>query len=120
MTPRRPLDTTYLDQHGRQRPVRVKVPNRARPEPLGELELVVQLHTEVSLAIANRDKHKHVHALKQCCAAAEVELDAATLPLARPPVDPLVSEDWHGGNRSRTRPRLEMVDRIAPTTSRPR
>jgi integrase len=91
MTPRRPLDTTYLDQHGRQWLVRVKVPDRLRPI-LGVSKLVVPLHTD-SLAIANRDKHKHVHALKQRLAEAELELRRMDRAKGKTPaVDPLVVE----------------------------
>ena len=91
MTPRRPLDTTYLDQHGRQWLVRVKVPDRLRPI-LGVSKLVVPLHTD-SLAIANRDKHKHVHALKQRLAEAELELRRMDRAKGKTPaVDPLVAE----------------------------
>jgi integrase len=95
MTPRRPLDTTYLDQHGRQWRVRLKVPDRLRPI-LGVSKLVVPLHTD-SLAIANRDKHKHVHALKQRLAEAELELRRMDRAKGKTPaVDPLVAEglDW--------------------------
>jgi integrase len=89
------LDTTYLDQHGRQYRVRVKVPDRLRPV-LGVSKLVVPLHTD-SLAIANRDKHKHVHALKQRLAEAEIELRRVDRAKGKTPaVDPLVAEglEW--------------------------
>jgi integrase len=91
----RPLDTAYLYQHGRQWIVRVKVPDRLKPI-LKVSKLVVPLHTD-SLALANRDKHKHVHLLKQRLADAELELrrvDRANGKL--PAMDPLVAEglDW--------------------------
>jgi hypothetical protein len=89
------LDTSFLDQHGRQYRVRVKVPDRLRPI-LGVSKLVVPLHTD-SLAIANRDKHKHVHALKQRLAEAELELRRMDRAKGKTPaVDPLVAEglDW--------------------------
>jgi DNA invertase Pin-like site-specific DNA recombinase len=57
---------------------------------------VVPLHTD-SLAIANRDKHKHVHALKQRIAEAELELSRVDRAKGKTSaVDPLVAEglDW--------------------------
>jgi len=69
----------------------VKVPDRLRPI-LGVSKLVVPLHTD-SLALANRDKHKHVHILKQRLATTELELrqkDRMKGKLSA--MDPLVSE----------------------------
>jgi integrase len=87
----KPRDTAFLEQHGPSWRVRVKVPDRLRPI-LGVSKLVAPLHTD-SLAIANRDKHRHIHALKQRLAAAEVELRRRG---KAPSVDPLVAEglDW--------------------------
>jgi len=68
----KPKDTAFLEQHGPSWRVRVKVPDRLRPI-LGVSKFVVPLHTD-SVAIANRDKHRHIHALKQRIAEAEVEL----------------------------------------------
>ena len=71
--------------------MRVKVPDRLRPI-LYVSKLVVPLHTD-SLAIANRAKHKHVHALKQRIAEAELELRRVDRAKGRTPaVDPLVAE----------------------------
>ena len=65
-------DKSFLEWIGRQWRVQISVPAKLRPI-IGKARLVVPLHTD-SLAIANRDKHKHVHALKERLAAAEVEL----------------------------------------------
>jgi hypothetical protein len=91
----KPRDTAFLEQHGPSWRVRVKVPDRLRPV-LGVSKLVVPLHTD-SLALANRDKHKHIHALKQRLAAAEVELRRqGKAHAAAASVDTLVAEglDW--------------------------
>jgi hypothetical protein len=48
------------------------VPKPLRPI-IGTAVLFQPLHTE-SLAIANRDEHKHFHALKERLAAADAEL----------------------------------------------
>ena len=60
---RMPADKAYLALHGRQWRVEVFVPRHLRAF-VGKAKLVVPLKTD-SLALANRDKHKHVHALKQ-------------------------------------------------------
>ena len=92
----KPKNTAYLYRHGNQWIVRVKVPDRLR-HVLGLSKLVVPLHTD-SLAIANRDKHRHIHTLKQRIAEAEIELrrkDAlAGRGTAR--INPLVAEglEW--------------------------
>ncbi len=81
-----PKDTAYLYWHGRQWIVRVKVPARLRGI-VGAGKLIVPLHTD-SLAVANREKHQHVHVLKKRIA------DAARQPAA----DPLTEEAmaWRG------------------------
>ena len=86
----KPKDTAFLELHGPSWRVRVKVPERLRPL-LGVSKLVAPLHTD-SLAIANRDKHKHIHALKQRIVEAETELRRRN----KKPADPLVEEalDW--------------------------
>jgi integrase len=86
----KPKDTAFLEQHGPSWRVRVKVPDRLRPV-LGVSKLVVPLHTD-SLAIANRDKHRHIHAIKQRIAEAEVELRRRE----KKAIDPRVTEglDW--------------------------
>ena len=86
----KPKDTAYLEQHGPSWRVRVKVPDRLRLI-LGASKLVAPLHTD-SLAIANRDKHRHVHALKQRLAEAEVELRRRN----KNAIDPRVTEglEW--------------------------
>jgi integrase len=86
----KPKDTAFLEKHGESWRVRVKVPDRLR-HVLGVSKLVVPLHT-VSLPIANRDKHRHIHVLKQRIAEAEVELRRRN----KNAIDPLVTEalDW--------------------------
>ena len=86
----KPRDTSYLEWHGRQWRVRVKVPAKLVPV-LGVQKLVVPLHTN-SLALANRDKHQHLHALKQRLVDAERTLRRRS----GKPMDPLVQEaqDW--------------------------
>jgi integrase len=83
-------DRSYLALHGRQWRVQVPVPEKLRPI-IGKAKLVVPLHTD-SLAIANRDKHQHVHALKQRLAEAEIEFRRRS----KFPPDPLVEEamEW--------------------------
>jgi integrase len=80
-------DQSFLEKHGSQWRVQLRVPAKL-VGIVGRSKLVVPLHTD-SLAIANRDKHKHVHALKQRLAAAEVELRRRGKATA---VDPLVTE----------------------------
>jgi integrase len=70
----KPKDTTYLEWHGNQWRVRLKVPDRLR-SALGVSKLIIPLHTD-SLAVANRDKHRHIHALKERLAEAERTLRA--------------------------------------------
>ncbi len=86
----KPKDTAFLEQHGPSWRVRVKVPDRLRPI-LGVSKLVVPLHTD-SPAIANREKHRHIHLLKQRIAEAEVELRRRN----KNAIDPRVTEglEW--------------------------
>jgi integrase len=86
----KPKDTAYLEQHGPSWRVRLKVPDRLR-EIVGASKLIVPLHTD-SLAIANRDKHRHIHALKQRLAEAEVDLRRRN----KSAIDPRVTEglEW--------------------------
>ena len=79
------LDKSYLEKVGRQFRVQMAVPARLRPI-IGKAKLVVPLHTD-SPALANLEKFKHVHALKQALAAAEVELRRRS---KGTPADPLV------------------------------
>lgn len=81
-----PLDTSYLVKHGNQWRVQVIVPRPLRAI-VGKAKLVAPLRTD-SLALASRDKHKHVHEFKQIIAAAEVEARRR----AKRPADPLVEE----------------------------
>ena len=89
MSPARPsrpsAQRSYLAWHGAQWRVQVAVPRRLRGI-VGTSVLFHPLHTD-SLAIANRDKHRHIHALKERIKAAEGELRR---PKAGP--DALVSE----------------------------
>jgi integrase len=80
------VDRKYLDRHGQQWRVRVKVPELAR-RILGKSKLVEPLHTD-SLAIANRLKHGIVQRLKEQIARAEVEARRQT----HQPADPLLEE----------------------------
>lgn len=65
------MDRRYLEWHGQQWRVQVKVPEKARPI-LGKSRLVQPLHTD-SLANANRLKHRVVAELKEQIARAELE-----------------------------------------------
>lgn len=65
------MDRRYLEWHGQQWRVQVKVPVKARPI-LGKSRLVRPLHTD-SLANANRLKHRVVAEFKETIARAEVE-----------------------------------------------
>jgi len=65
------VDRRYLEWHGQQWRVQVKVPAIARPI-LGKSRLVRPLHTD-SLAVANRLKHRVVAELKDQIARAELE-----------------------------------------------
>ncbi|RYC33630.1 hypothetical protein D3273_03985 [Lichenibacterium minor] len=65
-------DRQYLEKHGAQWRVQMKVPEKLRPI-VGKARLVLPLHTD-SLANANRDKHKHIAAFKAQLAQAEAEL----------------------------------------------
>ena len=65
------LDRRYLEKHGNQWRVVVKVPARLRPV-IGKPHLRHPLRTD-SLAIANREKFKHVAVLKAQLAQAERE-----------------------------------------------
>ena len=76
---------SYLAWHGQQWRVQVAVPRLLR-EVVGAAVLFHPLHTN-SLALANRDKHKHVHALKERIRATKSELRRRK---AEP--DPLVTE----------------------------
>jgi hypothetical protein len=102
-----------LYKHGNQWLVRVKVPDRLRPI-LGVSKLVVPLHTD-SVAIANRDKHQHIHALKQRIADAEAELRRRN----RKPADPLVEEAliWRASlkHEEATAEEGEMTNADAPS-----
>ena len=84
MAPR--LDTQYLERHGNQWRVRLKVPERLRPV-IGKAALIVPLHTD-NLAIANRDKLKHVIALREMLDKAEAELRRRK----KLPPDPITEE----------------------------
>jgi len=83
------MDRSYLEWHGQQWRVQVKVPLRLRGI-VGKKRLVVPLHTD-SLAVANREKHKHVAAFKELLLKAEGKLSEKT-----GKVDPLLAEaaDW--------------------------
>jgi hypothetical protein len=76
MSPARPshpsAQRAYLAWHGAQWRVQVAVPRRLRGI-VGAAVLFRPLHTD-SLALANRDKHRHIHALKERIKAAEGEL----------------------------------------------
>lgn len=63
------LDTRYLKKHGNQWVVIIKVPERLRPV-VGRAHLKQPLHTS-SLAVANREKFKHVAAMKEQLEQAE-------------------------------------------------
>src|SRR5687767_13773907 len=80
------MDRKYLERHGNQWRVQVKVPFKARPV-LGKARLVVALGTD-SLANANRLKHRIIADLKDTIARAEAEADQR----ARRGQDPLVDE----------------------------
>jgi hypothetical protein len=73
-------DRSFLQWHGQSWRVQVAVPARLR-EAIGCAVLYHPLHTD-SLAVANREKHKHVHLLKK-----RIEETAR-----RPADDPLVTE----------------------------
>lgn len=65
------MDRRYLEWHGQQWRVQVKVPERARPI-LGRSRLVRPLHTD-SLAVANRLKHRVIAELQEEIARALIE-----------------------------------------------
>ncbi len=65
------MDRRYLEWHGQQWRVQVKVPEKARPI-LGKSRLVRPLHTD-SLAVANRLKHRVVAELQEEIARALLE-----------------------------------------------
>lgn len=65
------MDRRYLEWHGQQWRVQVKVPEKARPI-LGKPRLVRPLHTD-SLAIANRLKYRVVAEFQEMIARALVE-----------------------------------------------
>lgn len=80
--------------------MRVKVPDRLR-SILGVAKLTVPLHTD-SLAVANRDKHRHVHDLKQRIAEAErkAKVRAGQDPLTEEAMawrEALMAQDGAGG-----------------------
>lgn len=79
-------DTQYLQKHGTQWRVRLKVPERLR-SIIGKAHLVRPLHTD-SLAVANREKLKHVIALREEMEKAEV----VARQRARRPGDPMIEE----------------------------
>lgn len=83
------VNRTYLEWHGRQWRVQVKVPVRLQAI-LGKKRLVMPLHTD-SLAIANREKHKHVAAFQEQLRKAEARLSGKL-----GGADPLLMEaaDW--------------------------
>jgi len=85
------VDRKYLEKHGNQWRVQVPVPKALRGV-IGKAKLLQPLGTD-SLAIANREKHQHVHAFKQKIAAAEVE---ARRRAKLPSEDPMISEgmEW--------------------------
>ncbi|WP_082655705.1 tyrosine-type recombinase/integrase [Aureimonas sp. D3] len=115
-------DRRYLARHGNQWIVVVKVPDRLR-KIVGRAHLKQSLHTD-SLAIANRDKFRHVAEMK-----AELEAAERTLLRGAAGTSPLVSEalgwremlveadhegtsslDWDGQDDEVTeRDRLELV-----------
>lgn len=66
------LDKRHLKKHGNQYLVILKVPAKLR-EVIGKAHLKHPLHTD-SLSLANRDKHKHLAAMKDRLAEAEREL----------------------------------------------
>ena len=66
------LDKRHLKKHGNQYLVILKVPAKLR-EVVGKAHLKHPLHTD-SLSLANRDKHKHLAAMKDRLAEAEREL----------------------------------------------
>jgi integrase len=74
------MDRSYLQWRGQSWRVQVAVPARLR-EAIGCAVLYHPLHTD-SLAVANREKHKHVHLLKK-----RIEESAR-----RPADDPLTEE----------------------------
>ncbi len=80
------MDRKYLEKHGNQWRVQVKVPLKARPV-LGKARLVVALGTD-SLANANRLKHRIVADLKDKIGRAEAEAGQR----AKRGHDPLVEE----------------------------
>lgn len=80
------LDRRYLKKHGNQWRVVIKVPERLR-EIIGKAHLVHPLHTD-SLAVANREKFKHLAAMKATLQEAEREARRR----AKLPADPLVEE----------------------------
>jgi integrase len=84
------MDRRYLERHGNQWRVRVKVSAKARPV-IGKAHLVMPLRTD-SLALANRLKHAAVHRLKEQITLAEREADRRT----RGGADPIVEEalEW--------------------------
>ena len=79
-------DKSFLERHGQQWRVQLRVPDRLRAI-VGTSKLVMPLHTD-SLAIAARDKHRHIHALKERLRAAEVELRRRS----KDATDPLIEE----------------------------
>lgn len=80
------MDRKYLEWHGQQFRVQVKVPKEAR-SILGKSRLVWPLHTD-SLAVANRLKHRVIAELKEQIARAELEARR----LGRQEVDQLTEE----------------------------
>jgi hypothetical protein len=75
-------DRSFLERHGNQWRVQVKVPVKLRPI-VGKPRLVEPLRTD-SLAIANREKWKHVTTFKEILTRAEVELrHRANIPVDR-------------------------------------
>lgn len=79
-------DTTFLEQHGTQWRVAVKVPLRLR-SVIGKTKLKHHLGTD-SLAVANREKLKHVQAFRQQLDEAEAKLRQR----AGREADPMVEE----------------------------
>ncbi len=112
--PRSPL-RSHLAWHGRQWRVQVAVPAKLRPI-IGTAVLFHPLHTD-SLALANRDKHKHIHALKQRLAAAEIELRRRSKGTI---VDPLVAEGSRlAGQVTKRRP-MSVIPRRSASPTPPR
>jgi integrase len=113
-------DHQFLEFHGRQYRVRVKVSNKARPI-IGKPHLVVPLHTD-SLATANHRKWDVVAKLKAQITEAEKEARRAGQGKGKPAPDPLVEEAmrWREGLEwEKQNPSYQLIDNAVDEDGQP-